>query len=172
MIKIAFSMAPSRVRVLPYQRRLRRANSRSCRARSSLASTPMTPCGLTCNIQEQRYFSCTNGDSKIMRGSKLAARGPHALMVGRAGLDGGVRHGEGLEHAPHLAVVMQLAHVVIVGVDDPARGVGLSDAVEGADLRFDGRPAINRRNALGFALEIGIEFKLFDVFLGFTKTQR
>src|SRR3974377_1709306 len=92
-------------------------------------------------------------------------------MIGRTGFDRGVRHGEGLEQAAHLSVIVKFADVVVVRVDDPARIVSFGDAVKGANCRLDGDTSIDWSDALCLALKIVVQAELCDVLLGFAESQ-
>src|SRR3974377_549774 len=92
-------------------------------------------------------------------------------MIGRTGFDRGVRHGEGLEQAAHLSVIVKFADVVVVRRDGPPPFVSFRDAVKGANWRLDGDTAIDWSDAFCLALKILVQAELCDVLLGFTEPQ-
>ena len=70
-------------------------------------------------------------------------------MIGRPGLDSGVRHAERFYGTVHHAVKVDFAHVAVVGVNDPVGIVNFFYSVKGRRFRSRSSPPRQREQRPG-----------------------
>ena len=86
-------------------------------------------------------------------------------MVGGSSLNTRVGHTERLDGLIDLSVKVDLAHIGMVGVDDPIRVIDGLQAIERAYFRLNGNSLIHRSNSLNLALVISIQAVALHILL-------
>src|SRR5208283_1330110 len=104
-------------------------------------------------------------------GGEVRCPRPEILMVGGTGLDSGIRHAERFYSPVDHAVEVDLAHVAVMGVNDPVCVVNTFYSVKSPDFGLYRNSLVNWSNAPGFTVKVGIQLVAADIFLGLPETE-